>query len=140
MKKQITTSILIHASKEKVWSILLDFENYPEWNSFFHSISGTPKVGSQLKVQLPGMTFTPKVLTLKPNTEFKWLGHLWIKGLFDGAHKFKLSDAGNGQTLFEHSEEFQGVLVGLFAKSLETGTKANFEKMNRELKARAEQA
>ena len=84
------------------------------------------------------MTFKPVVLTFKENTELKWLGHLWFKGLFDGEHKFKLIDNGNGTTKFEQSENFSGILVKLFTKSLDKDTKKGFEQMNKELKLRAE--
>jgi len=82
--------------------------------------------------------FKPVVLTLNENTELKWLGHLWFKGLFDGEHKFKLTDNGNGTTNFEQSENFSGILVKLFSKSLDKDTKNGFEQMNKELKLRAE--
>lgn len=138
MAKQIKTAITINASKEKIWEILTDFENYNQWNSFIKSVTGTLKVGNQIKVELQGMTFKPVVLTLNENSELKWLGHLWFKGLFDGEHKFKLTDNGNGMTIFEHSENFSGILVKLFSKSLDKNTKNGFEQMNKELKLRAE--
>ena len=138
MAKQINTSITINASKEKIWKTLTDFEKYPEWNSFIKSVTGEVKVGNQIQIKLQGMTFKPIVLTFKENTELKWLGHLWFKGLFDGEHKFKLTDNGNGTTNFEQSENFSGILVKLFAKNLDKDTKNGFEQMNWELKLRAE--
>ncbi len=138
MAKQIKTSITINASKEKVWKILTDFENYNQWNSFIKSVTGTLKVGKHIKVELQGMTFKPVVLTFNENSELKWLGHLWFKGLFDGEHKFKLTDNGNGTTNFEHSENFSGILVKLFSKKIDKDTKNGFEQMNKELKLRAE--
>jgi hypothetical protein len=84
------------------------------------------------------MTFKPIVLTLNQNTELKWLGNLWFRGLFDGEHKFYLTDNGNGTTNFEQSENFSGILVKILTKSLEKETKNGFEKMNKELKLRAE--
>lgn len=138
MTKQIKTSITISASREKIWEILMDFENYPKWNSFIKSVSGNVKVGNQIQIKLQGMTFKPVVLILNKNTELKWLGHLWFKGLFDGEHKFYLTSNGNGTTHFEQSEKFSGILVKLFSKNLDKGTKNGFEKMNNELKFRAE--
>ena len=138
MTKQLNTSITINASKEKIWKILIDFEKYPKWNPFIKSVTGNVQVGSRINIKLQGMSFKPTVLTFDKNTEFKWLGHLWIKGLFDGEHKFKLIDNGNGTTNFEQSENFSGILVKLFSKSLDKDTKNGFEQMNRELKLRAE--
>ena len=138
MAKEIKTSITINSSKEKIWKILMDFEKYSTWNSFIQSIAGRVEVGSQLEVEIQGMRFKPSVLTSNQNAELKWLGHLWFKGLFDGEHQFKLTDNGNGTTLFEHNERFHGILVKLFSKSLDQKTKKGFEQMNQELKKRAE--
>ena len=138
MTKQIKTLITIKASKEEIWKILTDFENYSKWNSFIQSITGTFKIGNQIKVELQGMTFKPTILTLNENIEIKWLGSLWFKGLFDGEHKFKLTDNGNGTTNFEQSESFSGILVKFFSKNLDKNTKNGFEQMNLELKLRAE--
>ena len=138
MAKHIKTSITINAGKEEIWKVLTDFESYPKWNSFIKSVSGEVNVGNQIVIQLQGMTFKPNVLTYKENTEVKWLGHLWFKGLFDGEHAFKLTDNGNGTTHFEQSERFTGILVKLFSKSLDSDTKNGFEQMNKELKSRCE--
>jgi hypothetical protein len=138
MTKQIKTSITINATKEKVWKILTDFEKYSEWNSFIKSVSGDVIVGNQIKVKFEKFHFNPVVLTLDKNTELKWLGHLWVKGLFDGEHKFVLTDNGNGTTDFEQSENFSGILVKLFSTSLDKDTKNGFEQMNKELKLRVE--
>ncbi|WP_236025435.1 SRPBCC family protein [Flavobacterium geliluteum] len=39
---EIKTQIIIHASPDKVWAVLTDFENYPNLNSFIKSITGEP--------------------------------------------------------------------------------------------------
>lgn len=138
MVKQIKTSVTINSSKERIWQILTDFERYSEWNPFIESVTGNLKVGNQIKIQLQNMTFNPVILTFKENEELKWLGHFGFKGLFDGEHKFKLIDHANGTVTFEQSENFSGILVRFFAKSLDKDTKVGFEKMNKELKLRAE--
>ncbi len=138
MTKQIKTSITINASKEKIWKIFIDFDNYHKWNSFIKALTGEVKVGNQIKIKLQGMTFKPVVLTFIEHTELKWIGRLWFKGLFDGEHTFKLTDNGDGTTNFEQSENFSGILVKLFAKNLDRDTKNGFEQMNKELKILAE--
>ncbi len=144
MAKEIKTEILIHSTPEKIWSILTNFNNYPNWNPFIKSIKGEVKVGNKITVRIEppeskGMTFKPKVLTFEPNKELSWLGHLMFAGLFDGEHKFELIDNGNGITTFRQSEEFKGILVPLFKKQLDNNTKRGFEEMNKKLKELAEQ-
>lgn len=135
---KIETSILIHATPTIVWSILTEFEKYPEWNPFVKSLKGSVAEGKQIEVQLPGMKFKPTVVTFKPEQEFAWLGHLWIKGLFDGRHSFRLVDNNDGTTTFYHSENFSGILVPIFKQKLLKDTLNGFEHMNQKLKARAE--
>jgi hypothetical protein len=143
MSKEIKTEILIQATPEKVWSILTNFENYPNWNPFITSLIGNVKVGEKIIVRIEppgakGMTFKPKVLAFNPNQELRWIGHLLVKGLFDGEHFFELIDNGNGTTTFRQCEKFKGILVLFFKKQLDNNTKSGFEAMNFKLKELAE--
>ena len=144
MGKEIKTTILINASIEKVWSILINFSNYSKWNPFIKSIKGQFKVGNKIEVRIepPGakaMTFKPIVITYQENKEMSWQGKLMFTGIFDGEHKFRLIDSGNGTTTLIQSEIFKGLLVPLFGKIIETNTKNGFEAMNKKLKEVAEQ-
>ncbi|MES2557819.1 MAG: SRPBCC domain-containing protein [Bacteroidota bacterium] len=143
MAKEISTSIIINATPKKVWSILTDFGNYGIWNPFITAISGTPEVGQKLKVTLKpengkGMTMKPKVVVFEREKEFRWIGHLGIPGLFDGAHRFQLIDNGDGTTTFIQSERFGGILIPFFTKMLDVDTKNGFIAMNEGLKVLAE--
>ena len=114
--KTIETEIVINASPSAVWSTLINFEGYPEWNPFIKSISGNQAVGEQLTVFIEppgakGMTFKPKVLKFDPNTELRWLGAASLKGIFDGEHFFQLQELSPSQTRFVHGEHFSGLLV-----------------------------
>lgn len=144
MAKEIKTEILIHSIPEKIWSILTNFDNYPNWNPFIKSIKGKVKVGNKITVRIEppeskGMSFKPEVLKFETDKELSWLGHLLFTGLFDGEHKFELIDNGNGTTTFRQSENFKGILVPLFEKQLDNNTKRGFEEMNEKLKELAEQ-
>lgn len=133
-QKEIRTSIKINATPDKVWSIFTDFENYPNWNPFISSLTGTVAVGETIKIKLPGMTFKPTVLKFEKNKELRWLGKLFFSGVFDGAHSFILEDNGDGTTTFHQNEIFNGFLVGMFSKQLDRDTKPGFESMNQKLK------
>ncbi len=106
--------------------------------AFIKSITGDVAEGKRIKVALGGMKFTPIVLDYKPAKEFRGLGHLLFKGLFDGAHRFHLEVLADGTTFFRHSEKFTGMLVPVFKKKMLEETKANFEAFNRGLKIEAE--
>ncbi len=141
--QHIETEIIINAQPDKVWSVLTNFENYPKWNPFIKSIEGETAVGKQLKVfiQPPngsGMTFKPEVLAFDANKEFRWKGKLFVKGIFDGEHFFRLVDMGDGTTKFIHGENFSGFLVP-FVSGILGKTKVGFELMNEALKRECEQ-
>ena len=138
----LETQIHINAEPAIIWKKLMDFENYPSWNSFICTIEGPQEVGGKLKVHLKppgsnGMTFRPRILVLEQGKEFRWKGKLGVSGLFDGEHFFILEAVGNGQTNFRHGEVFKGLLVGLLGGLLEK-TKMGFELMNSALKAECE--
>ena len=140
--KKIETSIIINASADKVWSILMDFDNHPAWNPFMYAISGEQTVGKQLTVTFKkkggkGMTFKPIILALKPNHEFCWTGKLGIKGIFDGEHYFLLEQVNNKKTNLIHGENFSGILTVFLSNMLEK-TKIEFQKMNVGLKGYCE--
>ena len=143
MAKEISTSIVIAASPEKVWEVLTRFSDYPVWNPFIQSLTGTVAQGKKITVHLQppgnkGMTFKPIILTYTPNVEFSWLGHLLVPGLFDGLHRFELIDNGNGTTTFIQREHFKGLLVPFLKKLLDHQTKQGFMAMNEALKNRVE--
>jgi hypothetical protein len=140
---EVKTEIEIEATPEQVWAILLDFPSHPAWNPFIRSIEGVAKVGDRLTVSIQpkgakAMTFRPALLTVIPNSELRWLGHLLLPGIFDGEHYFQITQLTPRRVKFIQGERFSGILV-LFAKSsLDGGTKAGFVAMNQALKSRAE--
>ncbi len=143
--KELHTEIEIDAPAERVWELLTDFASYPQWNPFIRNISGLPAPGERLEVRLEppggqGMTFKPKVLNAEPNRQLRWLGSLLVPGLFDGEHSFTIQPLAENHVRFVQREAFKGVLVPVFARSLEANTKRGFEQMNRALKERAEGA
>lgn len=138
MAFEIRTEIEIEAKKERVWSILMDFANYKEWNPFIRKIEGNPEVGKKIYAEIDGMKFKPRVLEKKKEKEFRWIGKLFFKGLFDGEHCFRIEDLGNGRIKFIQSERFKGILLPLLKKKLKTDTVIGFKEMNQSLKERAE--
>jgi len=141
--KELITDIEINASAENVWKALMDFENYPSWNPFVREIKGGTAVGDRLKVFLKpsggsGMTMTPKVVKNEPNLEFVWLGNLFVSGIFDGRHSFRIEPINGNNVRFVQSEQFSGILVPLLWMFIGKSTRRGFEEMNSALKKLAE--
>ena len=86
----------------------------------------------------PTATFRPEVIKVEVNRELRWLGHLFVPGLFDGEHIFTIEPLGANRVRFVQREIFTGLLVPLFARGLHTETLRSFEDMNHALKIRVE--
>jgi hypothetical protein len=139
---EIITAIEIDAPAETVWTVLTDFDRYDEWNPYTR-IEGEPAEGTILTVS-PGPeagrlpTFRPRVLSAIPNQELRWLGHLYVRGLFDGEHQFRIEPIDEARSRLVQAETFSGVLVGLINRRYGAQTERNFEGVNEALKTRAE--
>lgn len=136
--KEIKTSIVINSNRQNIWKVFSNFSDYKTWNPFIESIQGAVKVGNKIEVKAGGMKFRPEVLVYEEFKEFRWIGKLLFRGLFDGEHSFEIIDNLDGSCTFKHEEKFTGILVGLFSKKLERETKPGFEKMNQKLKEKVE--
>ena len=144
MSKQLRTQIEIDATPERVWHVLTDFDAYSQWNPFMTRASGTPVRGERLMIRMQpeggrAVTFRPTVREAVPQRRLRWLGRLLVPGIFDGEHSFTIEPLDGGVRLVQQ-EDFRGVLVPLFARSLDRRTLPAFERMNEALKQRAEQA
>ena len=140
--KHLVTEISIDAPADVVWEVLTDLDSYSQWNPHIVEAAGEVTVGARLRNRMQQstsrtITFKPTVTVVERERKFEWLGSLGFRGIFDGRHIFELEPTPTG-TRFVQREEFTGILVPLFARSLDKGTKAGFEAMNRAIKQRAE--
>ena len=138
----LETVIDIDAPADVVWDVLTDFERYPEWNEYTR-IDGDAVEGAQLHVS-PGPragrmpSFEPRVLRAEADYELRWLGHLLVRGLFDGEHRFRIERRGDDRSRLTQAEQFSGVLHGPIMRRYGERTRETFEGVNRALKRRAE--
>lgn len=138
MAHEIHTEIVINASPEKVWAVLSNFKEYPNWNPFVNSLKGDMVVGKKITISIQGMKIKPELLVFEKNKELRWMGHLLVNGIFDGEHFFILVDNGNGTTTFKHGEIFKGFLIPFVKNILENKLKPNYDRMNKKLKEQVE--
>ena len=121
--KTITTTHEIDATPEQVWDVLIDFPSHERWNPFFSRIEGNAVVGEPITITArkgdgDGMSFTPTILEVEPGRILRWKGKLFITGIFDGEHIFRLEALDGGRTMLHHSENFSGILIPLMGKVL----------------------
>jgi hypothetical protein len=142
MVRSISHTIEIDAAPETVWRELADTRSYPDWNPFIRRLDGELREGARLEVEITppdgrAMTFKPKVLAAEPGRELRWLGHLLVRGLFDGEHRFEIEPLEGGRSRLTQSERFTGLLVRPLGGGLGK-TERGFEAMDQALKARIE--
>ncbi len=139
--RQISATIDIEATPQRVWAILTDLAAYPQWNPFIRQASGQLSEGATLTLRMVpaqgrAMTFRPTVLAAQPGERLRWIGRMIMPGIFDGTHEFALEDLG-GHTRLTQSETFRGLLVPLARKTI-SQTENDFHALNQALKRRAE--
>jgi hypothetical protein len=140
--KHINTRIDINAPIAMVWTVLTDFDNYPEWNPVEISMKGKPVEGSVLEhtAQLPGrkpVTFRPLITSARKGEHLAWKGKFWLPGLFDVLHEFRLEELPDQRARVHQDEHFRGVLLPLLGGAIHETEKA-IQLTNQALKARAE--
>lgn len=133
---------LINAPAELVWDILMDFDNYGQWNDFCPEIKGEPKVGSALHMMVDlGSGLQPQV---------EYVTHLEAPRTVTWSMENKPGDpihADRTQSVTpidEHScrynsiDEFAGEAVGPMIEALGEQVEKGFQVCAAGLKARAE--
>jgi len=143
MKKAIQTSIRIPQAVEKVWKVLMTVTSYPIWSPTLRPLAEFPAVGQHLKIVLmqPNgfkITMKPVILIKEDYTELRWRGSLFIRGLFDGEHYFRLTKIDENTTELTQGENFSGLLVPFLKKMIEQDTLEGFKLFNQALKEEVE--
>jgi hypothetical protein len=138
----LDAQIEIDAAPERVWRILTDFADYPEWNPFIVRAAGEPRVGERLDVSIKtgrrkAVTFKPRVLEFEPGRLLRWKGRWFLPYLFDGRHALTVAPLPGGRTLFRSREEVTGILLPFLGAAMRD-SQAGFEALCRALKERAE--
>jgi len=140
--KELGTELEFDGTPEVVWEVLADLPAHSEWNPFITKIAGELRPGAKLDVRLEpegerGITMHPTVLAAEPGRELRWLGHLLVRGIFDGEHRWLIEEAGPGRVRFTQSERFGGILLPLLWRRLrDGGTSKGFRAMNEALARR----
>ncbi len=128
----VQVETVMHADAQALWTVLLDFAEYPSWNPYIRSIEGIAKKGKKLHIQIDGKEkdydFKAKVLELEENQRFAWGGSALF--FFKARHYFRIEPLGNGQVKFTQGEAWGGLFGKSYGKKVYEEAAVNFEKMN----------
>lgn len=129
---------IINATAEIVWAIITDVEKYPEWDTYCTAIHGNVALGNELNVYttLSSRTFPVNVTVLEENKHMVWASAMPL-GLFSGERHFILLKESETTCYFQIYEEFTGLLLPLFRRSI-PDMQPVFAEFVQALQARAE--
>jgi hypothetical protein len=138
--KEIRSEVEVDAPADRVWGVLVDFENYGSWNPFIYEVLGELQLGKKIRISLrtpsgKERTYKPIITKVESGRELRWVG----KGvLLAGEHVFSLETLKSGSTLFVQREVFKGLLACFFGEATDKDIAAGFEQMNQALKRKSE--
>ncbi len=137
--------ITINAPAQKVWDILIDFEQYPKWNPFTVKAESTLKIGETVDLYIPQKNGSLKKYKFileefdAPHS-IAWsmpkLGHRLILN----AYRVQTVEAVNEmQCTYTTADTFNGWLAANVYKTQNKWVTKNFNNLAQALKARAEE-
>ncbi len=136
----IRHEIRIRATAERVWSELVAFERFPEWNPMIVRMKGRPEEGSSIafRVRLENGLKLPlwgRIVRCRASEELRW--RAGVPGLLSGEHYVTLMPTGGG-VIVAHGEDFRGALCAVLGGTLRRLGAPLYARMNEALKARTE--
>ncbi len=141
----VTTEIEIAAPPSKVWNILIDINQWQEWNPTINASQGYASPGSTHNITMIGESegtngpkYNPKIIKLDKPNYFHWRAHMLAGFIFTNDKTIELKETSTGTKII-HSEIFKGMLVPLFSGQMNKGVPPILNAMNKALKERAEQ-
>jgi len=142
MPYEITTEIVINATPARVWDVLTDFPQYPDWNPFVLEVQGAVREDATIRYrfEMPrGVRIwtAATVPIFEPERELRFSAHLLKPAVFRGDHYFVIRPTGRGVT-FHHGEVISGLLFPAIRLILQNYGRPQFQALNSALKQRAE--
>lgn len=133
----------IEASKERVWQVLIQKEQWKYWNTFLFDCDPSQPFQQRQEVslslrRLPAeeeTEFQPMVTLLQPNICLKFTSS--ILGL-KNEHSFELLEIGIRRTRYVHRDSYTGILSRFFLPFLREDELQGMRRMARELKRYSE--
>ena len=134
---EVRTEISILTSAEKVWSLLLNTKDYPQWHPYITAVDGEVALGKKIKVytidaQKHEGKFKAYVLTLEPKKELAWGGSLGF--VFRARHYFIIEPISTDVVRFVQGEYWKGWLGKWYGKKIYQKTFESFNLMNENMK------
>jgi hypothetical protein len=144
MTRTVRASVEIAAPLDDAWSVLEDFERYPEWNPFTHRVvlkGRTLGERVELHVRMGKLdrVMNEELRAWEPRRRMGW-GMDIGRGLLIHATRYQeLEDLGADRCRYTTHERFEGLLAPLTLLLFRADIEAGFRGCAEALKARVEQ-
>ena len=134
---QSVKSIIVHASAEKIWTIMSEVNKWETWESDNKSpvLKGAFKSGNSFTWKSNGLSIHSTIKIAEPYSKIAWSGPAF--GCF-AIHTWTFTELPNGNTRVDVRESMEGWLVSLMTHKFQTGLDASLNKWLSSLKSRAE--
>ena len=130
---------VIGAPLEDVWSALIDFAHWSDWNPFVSKIKGEAKTGNRLALKIfKKYTLHARLTEIVDKKILHFKGRGGPFGLLALNHTIELEPIDSESTRFTQTDTFSGWLAPIFFDLLEDHIKNGFEAMDTALKAHLE--
>ncbi len=142
---QVKTEIEINANSEKIWSILVNFENWGIWNPIISKAQGIATEQSSLNITMKckegkdANSFSPIITKVDDLKSLHWKAKMMAYFIFTNEKIFEIEETKNGSK-FIHIENFSGLMIPLFKNKLKEYVPSMLNEMNEALKIEAEKS
>lgn len=111
------SEITIQASPEVIWNILIQAQNWAQWNPLADRVEGTAplELGRPLRWRSKGLWIKSTPEEIQPAQRLVWRGATFGTQAW---HSWELSHAAEGMKVFTE-ERFEGWLVRLFPRKFQ---------------------
>lgn len=139
---KVATEILIPASPDKIWKILVDFPAYPDWNRFLKAIRGqaTQDAPLEIDVQYYGKHVEKQVVIVTGFMAPKYFSfvwkHSWGGWFLSTEHVLRLKDKEDGRSVFFQELYITGLGLKFRRRDMEHAARLSMDKLNDDLKER----
>ena len=115
---EVAASCEIDAPRAYVWSVLSDFDTYPEWNPFTPGVEGALAVGRPVALDVRFEGKRPRrqvewVNRVEPESLICWGVRYWSRKILAANRRQELSEISPTRTRYYTVDRFSGVLVPL---------------------------
>lgn len=140
--RKLETEITIDAPIERVWSILEDFDRYPEWNRFCRKVETTKEIGDPFVMTIYMKPTSKPIIQTEIFSDYKppnVVGWSLDWGFALKTHRIQeLSVNKDGKTHYYTYDKFWGVLTPLVMLLYKKDMMNGFVMVAKALKERAE--